>query len=74
MAVVEPVETPSGAPRRLRLKSPVDFETLGEIEVTSEEEVRSAVERARKLQPEWAALDANLFHTDTGDSDPGSRS
>jgi acyl-CoA reductase-like NAD-dependent aldehyde dehydrogenase len=59
MAVVEPVETPPGAPRRLRIKSPVDFETLGEIEVTTEEGVKAALERARKVQPAWAELDVS---------------
>ncbi len=57
MAVVETVDTPAGAPRRLRLKSPVDYRVLGEIEVTQEAEVRAALERARKAQPAWAALD-----------------
>ena len=57
MAVVEPVSTPPGAPRRLSLKSPVDLRPLGEIEVTSAEGVQAALERARKVQPAWAALD-----------------
>ncbi|MCH7598764.1 MAG: aldehyde dehydrogenase family protein [Myxococcales bacterium] len=57
MAIVEPVaSTPAGEPRRLRLRSVVDSQPIGEIEVQAEAEVRAAVERARKAQPEWAAL------------------
>lgn len=56
MAVVEPVETPAGARRRLRLRSPATLEEIGEIELQSPSDVRAAVERARKAQPGWAAL------------------
>jgi len=56
MAVVEPVETPAGARRRLRLRNPATLEEIGEIEVSTESDVRAAVERARKSQPGWASL------------------
>ena len=59
MAVVERVETAasvSGARRRLRLRNPATLELIGEIEVQTEEDVRAAVEHARKVQPSWASL------------------
>src|SRR5271166_1823658 len=59
MAVVERVETAagaSGARRRLRLRNPATLDPIGEIEVQTEQDVRAAVERARKAQPGWAAL------------------
>lgn len=55
MAIVEPIASTPGGPRRLRLTSPATLETLGEIEVQGADEVRAAVERARKAQPDWAA-------------------
>ncbi|HVP27838.1 MAG TPA: succinic semialdehyde dehydrogenase [Myxococcota bacterium] len=56
MAVVEPVETPVGARRRLRLRNPATLEEIGEIEVQTASDVRAAIERARKAQPGWASL------------------
>jgi acyl-CoA reductase-like NAD-dependent aldehyde dehydrogenase len=59
MAVVERVEPSTSAPgarRRLRLRSPATLDPIGEIEVQNAEDVRAAVERARKAQPGWAAL------------------
>ncbi len=57
MAIVEPVPSTSvDGPRRLRLRSVVSLEPIGEIEVQPEAEVRAALERARKAQPAWAAL------------------
>src|SRR5215469_845459 len=59
MAVVERVEAAagqSGARRRLRLRNPATLEAIGEIEVQTAQDVRAAVERARKAQPSWAAL------------------
>jgi succinate-semialdehyde dehydrogenase/glutarate-semialdehyde dehydrogenase len=56
MAIVTPVETPPGERRRLRISSPVSGETLSEIAVATAGDVRAAVERARKAQPEWAGL------------------
>ena len=55
MAIFEPVES-SGPRRRLRLRSPIDLEPIGEIECQTEEDVAAALERARKAQPSWAAL------------------
>lgn len=55
MAIVEPLES-SGPRRRLRLRSPVNLEPIGEIECASAEDVRGAVERARKAQAGWAGL------------------
>jgi len=56
MAVVEPLPELPGARRRLRLRSPATLEPIGEIEVHTVDDVRAAVERARKVQPTWAAL------------------
>ena len=57
MAIVEPVaSTSANEPRRLRLRSVVTQEPIGEIEVQAAAEVRAALERARKVQPDWAAL------------------
>jgi succinate-semialdehyde dehydrogenase/glutarate-semialdehyde dehydrogenase len=56
MALVEQVEAAADGRRRLRLKSPADLSTIGEIDVCGPAEVRAAVERARKAQPEWAGL------------------
>ena len=55
MAIVESVAS-SGPRRRLRVKSPVTLESIGEFECASAEEVRAAVERARKTQADWARL------------------
>jgi len=57
MAIVTPVETPVGSRRRLAIASPATLEPIGEIEVQTAEEVRAAVDAARKAQPAWAALD-----------------
>ena len=56
MAIVQPIESAPGARRRLRLCSPSTLEPIGEIEVQTAADVRDALERARKAQPEWAAL------------------
>jgi succinate-semialdehyde dehydrogenase/glutarate-semialdehyde dehydrogenase len=42
--------------RRYRVKSPVTLAPIGEFEAASGDEVRAAVERARKAQGPWAAL------------------
>lgn len=55
MAIYEPIESNDGT-RRLRLRSPMTLETIGEIDCTSREDVRAAVDRARAAQPAWAAL------------------
>ena len=54
MAIVTPIDSPPGAPRRLRISSPATLETLGEIEVQGADEVTAAVETARKAQIDWA--------------------
>jgi len=56
MAVVEPLPEVPGARRRLRLRSPATLKPIGEIEIHTADDVRAAVERARKAQPTWAAL------------------
>jgi succinate-semialdehyde dehydrogenase/glutarate-semialdehyde dehydrogenase len=57
MAWLEAVPTNEPERRRFRLKNPATLETVGEFDAQPEAEVRAAVERARKAQPEWAALD-----------------
>ncbi|NRA02026.1 MAG: aldehyde dehydrogenase family protein [Myxococcales bacterium] len=56
MAIVRSVVDNASERRRLSLANPATLEPLGEIEVQSAAEVRDAVGRARKAQPEWAAL------------------
>jgi succinate-semialdehyde dehydrogenase/glutarate-semialdehyde dehydrogenase len=56
MAITTPIETPPGERRRLRLASPATGETLGELTVANADDVRAAVERARKAQAAWAGL------------------
>ena len=57
MAWVEAVSTTEPERRRFRLTNPATLEPVGEFDAQSESEVRAAVERARKVQPEWAALE-----------------
>ncbi len=52
MAIVEPIAEPG--PRRLRLRSPVNFSDIGEIRCAEADEVRAAVARARVAQAQWA--------------------
>jgi acyl-CoA reductase-like NAD-dependent aldehyde dehydrogenase len=54
MAVVEPLPEVPGQRRRLRLRSPATLAEIGEIEVHTAEDVRAALEHARKAQPHWA--------------------
>jgi len=56
MALVSEIPSPPGARRRLRLASPATLEAIGEIEVQTAEDVRSALAAARAAQPDWAAL------------------
>ena len=56
MAIVTPIEAPPGGRRRLRLSSPATRESLHEISVANADDVRAALERARKAQPAWDAL------------------
>jgi succinate-semialdehyde dehydrogenase/glutarate-semialdehyde dehydrogenase len=55
MAIVEAVATP-GPRRRYRALSPASLAPIGEFECASAEDVRAAVERARKAQAAWAEL------------------
>jgi len=55
MAIIEPVATP-GPRRRYRAASPATLAPIGEFECASAEDVRAAVERARKAQAAWAEL------------------
>jgi succinate-semialdehyde dehydrogenase/glutarate-semialdehyde dehydrogenase len=55
MAVVERVEAAPGERRRLRLANPATLEPLGDLEIDTAEQVRAAVERARKAQVDWGA-------------------
>jgi acyl-CoA reductase-like NAD-dependent aldehyde dehydrogenase len=55
MAIATRVETPAGAPRRLRLASPATLEPIGEIELHSAADVEAALAAARRAQPAWAA-------------------
>jgi acyl-CoA reductase-like NAD-dependent aldehyde dehydrogenase len=54
MAIVTPIDSPPGAPRRLRISSPATREVLGEIEVQGANDVAAVVETARKAQIDWA--------------------
>ena len=56
MAIFERVVTEPGARRRLRLKSPVTLEVIGEIECASREDVAAAIAKARAAQASWAKL------------------
>jgi succinate-semialdehyde dehydrogenase/glutarate-semialdehyde dehydrogenase len=53
MAIFEAISSESGR-RRYRIQSPVTLESIGEFEAATANEVRAAVERARKAQREWA--------------------
>ncbi len=54
MAIYEDIAT-DGPRRKLRIKSPVTLEPIGEIECGTRSDVEAAVERARKAQVDWAA-------------------
>src|SRR5687768_1994462 len=55
MAILETVQNGSSSPRRMKLKSPATEAPIGEITVTTSDEVRAAVRRARGAQPGWEA-------------------
>ncbi len=57
MAWVEAMPSEESGRRRYRLLNPATLEPVGEFDAQTEPEVRAAVERARKAQPDWAALD-----------------
>ena len=54
MALVERIEGGDTDARRFRLRDPATLEHAGEFEVSSAEDVRAAVETARKAQRDWA--------------------
>jgi acyl-CoA reductase-like NAD-dependent aldehyde dehydrogenase len=54
MAIYESIESRNGR-RRLRLRSPMNLEPIGELECATRDEVQAAVDRARAAQPAWAA-------------------
>jgi acyl-CoA reductase-like NAD-dependent aldehyde dehydrogenase len=55
MAIVTPIEAPPGGKRRLSLIDPAKGEPIGQIEVQDAHDVASALDAARKAQPDWAA-------------------
>jgi succinate-semialdehyde dehydrogenase/glutarate-semialdehyde dehydrogenase len=55
MAIFEAIAG-DGDRRRYRVTSPVDLQPIGEFEAASRDDVRAAVERARKAQAGWAGL------------------
>ena len=59
MALVELLPGSPNGRRRLQLRSPATLEPIGEIEVATADDVRAAVERARKAQPAWAEASFN---------------
>jgi succinate-semialdehyde dehydrogenase/glutarate-semialdehyde dehydrogenase len=54
MAIVTPLASAPGTRRRLGLTHPATLEPVGEFEVQTADDVRTALDRARKVQPEWA--------------------
>ena len=54
MAIVQTVE--GDGRRRLRVASPATEQPIGDLAVTTGDEVRAAVARARRAQPAWEAL------------------
>jgi acyl-CoA reductase-like NAD-dependent aldehyde dehydrogenase len=58
VALLKPVGEPAGAqdPSRFEVFNPATLERIGEIEIAGREEVRSAVDRARKAFPDWSEL------------------
>ncbi len=54
MALFEQLPSDEPGRRRYGIKSPVTLESIGEFEAASPSEVRAAVDRARRVQREWA--------------------
>ena len=54
MSIYEPISS-QDSHRRLQLRSPVTLEVTGELVCANAEDVASAINRARKAQPAWAA-------------------
>ena len=55
MAIVQTLTPTDDGHRRLGLASPATREPVGEIVVTTPDEVTAAIARARAAQPAWAA-------------------
>jgi len=55
MAIVQTLSPASDGHRRLGLASPATREPVGEITVSTPDEVTAAIARARAAQPGWAA-------------------
>ena len=58
MAIVRTLSPAPDGHRRLGLASPATGEPVGEITVSTPDEVAAAIARARAAQPAWAALPA----------------
>ena len=58
MAIVQTLTPTSDGHRRLGLASPATGESVGEITVSTPDEVNAAIARARAAQPAWAARPA----------------
>ncbi|MEV0062145.1 aldehyde dehydrogenase family protein [Nocardia sp. NPDC050718] len=56
MAITQPLPETSDGRRRIALESPIDRHRVGELVVSTTEDVERAVARARAAQPVWAAL------------------
>ncbi|MBQ6641507.1 MAG: aldehyde dehydrogenase family protein [Saccharopolyspora sp.] len=55
MAIVNPLPSATDGHRRLRLDSPVDQQCVGELDISSKDDVDQAISRARAAQTAWAA-------------------
>lgn len=55
MAIATPLPQAADGRRRLRLDSPVDQQCVGELDVSTKDEVDDALTRARAAQVAWAA-------------------
>ena len=55
MAIVNPLPSATDGHRRLRLDSPVDQQCVGELDISSKDDVDHAISRARAAQTAWAA-------------------
>jgi len=56
MAIVEPLSPSPEGRRRLGIRSPKDRESIGEIVVSTPDDVAAAIARARDAQAEWARV------------------
>jgi acyl-CoA reductase-like NAD-dependent aldehyde dehydrogenase len=56
MALVERIDAEDGGRRRFRLRNPATLEAAGEFAASTPEDVRAAIEVARKAQRDWREL------------------